>query len=371
MNEQEYPITPREPKVWMFAKILSISDWPVCKQIKLLLRLLFVDLAPDIPVSLTRSISGNTGKKAAIQGFLVAFIFCFIVTTIWTLLNGTFSGEDPNRLYFSRDTTNLILYTTICPLYVGLGCWLAVTVVSGWSEVKNLSVVIKEENTLSQRRNPIKAPVLAIVILGIAFFATSNYVSEVTAIGNVAKHYWFVDYSEAIGRRLGSLGVYYFLLNFVLLVITLMSITFFMSSFSSLIEVGNALSVRSSKMDINFPILRVKLATFTEAYILAKWLTVLYMINIYLWRATPLGRTTNLIVAAFFVSLIGVIFVSIPRYFLELQWHRYNYRIGQIDKDSEIYDDLRPFNMRIVASILDSLLIGGFILSFWSDRILP
>jgi hypothetical protein len=354
----------------MFAKALPVSDWPVFKQVKQLLRLLFVDLAPDIPVSLTRSVSGNTGRKAAIQGFVVAFIFCFVVTTVWTLFEGTFSGDDPNRVYFSRDLTNLILYTTICPLYVGLGCWLAVTVISGWSEVKSLSVEIKEEPVPARRRNQIKAPVLAMVILGIAFFATSNYVSEVTAIDNVAKHYWFVEYSEATGRRLDSLGVYYFLLNFVLLVITLISITFFMASFSSLVEIGNALSVRRSKINLNFPVLRAKLATFTEAYMLAKWLTVLYMINIYLWRATPLGRTSNLIVAAFFVSLIGVLFVSIPRYFLELQWHRYNYRTGQIDEDSEMYNDLRPFPMRVVAGILDSLLIGGFILSFWSDRIL-
>lgn len=333
--------------------------------------MMFVDLAPDVPVSLARSISGKAGKKAAFIGYLITFIFCFVVTAISTVTKGTFSGNDPNWVYFSRDWTNIALYVVICPLYVGLGCWLAVTVISGLSEVKRLSLEIQEVNVVSRRRNPLKAPLLALLILGIAFFATSNYVTEITSPENVAKHYWFVEYSQATGRRLGSLGVYYFLLNFVLLVITLLSITFFMSSFSGLIDVGNALAKKKSKMKLDFPILKAKLATSTEVYLIAKFLTVLYMLNIYLWRATPLGKTTNLFVAAFFVSLIGVFFVSIPRYFVELQWYRYYHRIQETSLDSEVSYDIRPLYMRIIASIFDSLLIGGFIFSFWSEIIIP
>lgn len=372
-------VIPHEPKVWVFALMLRISNWRILRQIKLFFWLFFVDLAPEMPDSLSKNINKKPGFKVAIQGFVVTFLFCFAVTGVLTYLNGTFSGNDPNRIYFIQDTANLILFALICPLYVGLGCWLVVTVVSGWEEIRRYSEEIAEISSTDNANDysilkdewTIKPPALAIVILGIAFFAISNYINDIMAVENVEKHYWFVEYSASGGRSLGTLGVYYFLLNFVLLVMTLISITFFMSIFSLMMDIGNSLSRKRMKVKEDFRALKTKLEMFTQTYHLAKWLTVMYMINIYLWKSTPLGKTTNLVIAAFFISLIGVFFVSIPRYFVELQWHHYKYRTKQIDEDSEEYDDLRPFKVKLLVNFLDSLLIGGFLLSFLSEILLP
>jgi len=142
-----------------------------------------------------------------------------------------------------------------------------------------------------------------------------------------------------------------------------------MSIFSVVIDVGNSLDKTPPNNKLEFLILRTKLSSFTEAYMLAKLLTGLYMINVFLWEKTALGKTDNLIIAASFISLIGVFFVSIPRYFLELQWHKYKYRSGEVDEKSESYDDIRPFEIKLIATVLDTFLIGSFILTFFWPRI--
>ncbi|HEV7645806.1 MAG TPA: hypothetical protein VGO50_17840 [Pyrinomonadaceae bacterium] len=392
-------VSPRDTKIWMYTKALLWSEWPVFRQIKALIKLVFVELAPDIPVSLTRTFSGNDGYQAAIYGYFVTFFFCFVVNLAGSYVAGTFSGTDPDRLYFSQDWYNLLLYMVVCPLYVGFGCWLIAAVIKGWGEVKSLNQELESEETEEpetekkkipffyrlkllilgyesnleeypvprKKKIPFKAYFLTFLILGLAFFAISNYIKDIMDVANVPKHYWFVEYSDAKGRYLGPLGVYYFLLNFVLLVITLTVVMFFMSIFSSVIEVGNTLEKAAPINDLNKEKISKKLASFTEAYILAKWLTFFYMINFYIWEASPLGRTGNLYITWFFISLIGVVFVSIPRYFVELQWHNYKFKTGQIKEDFDGYDDIRPFGMRLIASILDTVMIGGFITGVGSN----
>jgi hypothetical protein len=67
------------------------------------------------------------------------------------------------------------------------------------------------------------------------------------------------------------------------------------------------------------------------------------------------------------LSLFGVFFVSIPRYYIELEWFRLKVRRAKESQDfTEIrHDDLRPFNTRLIAYIVDVFLISGFIGSFW------
>jgi len=299
------------------------------------------------------------------------FFFCFIVNVIGAFFNESLLGTpNDNRIYFFQDTVNIILYLFICPSYVGLSCWLIVSVIKGWNEINSYALELGNTKSKEIRKIPYKAPLLATLIFGIAFFSTSNYISDImTEMNNTNKYYWFVGFSDTGEAYTGPLWVYYFLLNFTLLLITLLSITFFMSIFSVVIDVGNSLDKTPPNNKLEFLILRTKLSSFTEAYMLAKLLTGLYMINVFLWEKTALGKTDNLIIAALFISLIGVFFVSIPRYFLELQWHKYKYRSGEVDEKSESYDDIRPFEIKLIATVLDTFLIGSFILTFFWPRI--
>lgn len=360
------PVSPKEYKVWAFAHLLRLSDVAGFRQIKALISFLFVELAPSIPVSLRRSITGTAGLQAALLGAAVTLIFCLLVPFAWTLAIGRFSSEEPGTLFLRQDTTNLILYSIICPLYVGLGCWLVVAAIQGWSDIREYAAALHPQAVKTSSRGGVfKTLLLVVLILSMGFFSTASYIGDIMNPANVPQQYWFMDLTPSGEHTLGSLGVYYFLLNFVLLIITLISITLFMSIFVSVMAVGQALEAKTEPSDAELTVLEAKLATFTEAYILAKSLTFVYMVNFYLWKSSPLGATQNIFLAFIFLTLFGVLFVSLPRYFVELQWYRFLVRSRQVRANDDIYKDIRPFKIRVFASILDSVLIGGFVFGVW------
>jgi hypothetical protein len=222
---------------------------------------------------------------------------------------------------------------------------------------------------MKPRATLLRKILLLVLILSMGFFSTAGYIGDIMNPSNVDKRYWFMDLSRSGEHILGPLGVYYFLLNFVLLLITLASITFFMSIFTSVMAVGQALEAKSKHSDTELNVLEAKLATFTEAYIIAKLLTFIYMVNFFIWKKSPLGATQNIYVAFIFLTLFGVLFVSLPRYFVELQWYRYMVRSKQVDADEDVYKDIRPFWIRFLASVLDSVMIGGFVMTVLTDLI--
>lgn len=350
---------PREFKVWAFAHLWRVSELPGLRQVKALISLMFVELAPAVPVSLKRSMTGTAGLQAAVLGALITLLFCFVVPVVWTLAVGRFWGDQPAALL--GDRTNLFLYSVVCPLYVGLGCWLMVTAIRGWSEVNDYALELETSAARASRAPMVKRVFLVVLIFSMGLFSTSAYIRDIMNPENVSQLYWFMDLTPTGDRTLGPLGVYYFLINFVLLMITLTSITLFMSMFVSAIDVGRSLATKSHPSDAGFAVLKAKLSAFTEAYILAKGLTFVYMVNFILWKRSPLGETQNIYVALIFLTLFGVLFVSLPRYFVELQWYRYLVRSGQAGDGDVVEHDIRPFKTYVLASILDVVLISGFV----------
>lgn len=366
---------PGNQSVRLFDRLLLLKNVIFIKQFVYLVKLLFIEIAPDIPVSLSKAFTGNSGKRAGIHGAIITFVFCFIVPAIWTYANGTFIGDNTaEHIYFIYDKHNILLYVLICPLYVGLGCWLAVTTITGWGKISELkSSILQEEETIKKAISS-KAPILIFVILGMAFFLTSNYIHGIKELSISGRDYWFFDNNH----QLGALGVYYFLLNFALLVSVLLSLMFFMSLFTSVMGVADALEKYNGD-SIEFEIIRTKLASFTEGYLLAKLIVATLILNIYIWQKSPLGGVTsedsagtdNLILAGIFMTIIGGFLISLPRYYFELQWLRYKYRIGEIKDDTKEHYDIRPDKITFWASILDLIIIGGFISAFWYKRIFP
>lgn len=365
--EAQQPFAPKDPKVWLFAHLLQLSNRQGLRQMKLVVRYLFVELAPGIPVSLQRSITGTAGLQAGLLGALVTLLFCLGVPVGWTLAAGRFSSHQEGTIFLLQDIPNLILYSLVCPLYVGLGCWLAVVAINGWAEIQNYVAVLQPQRSEPLGGTSFKKLLLIVLILFIALFSTANYIGDILDPANVSEQYWFMDLTPSGDHTLGALGVYYALINFVLLVVTLVSIMLFMTIFVSVMSVGAALEARDTPSEAEFDVLSARLAVFTEVYILAKLLTVTYMVNFYVWVDSPLGATQNIYVAFVFLTLFGVLFVSFPRYFVELQWYRLQVRSGRIEPDQDIYRDIRPFPARMAATVLDTLIIGTFFLSVAID----
>lgn len=355
-------VAPKDFKVWAFAHLWTLSEVRGLRQLKQLTSLIFVELAPSIPVSLRRSITGNSGPHAAVVGAVTTFIFALIVPVVWTLAIGRFLDSGNNDVInLLQDRVNLALYSVICPLYVGLGCWLVVVVIEGWGNINEYANSLSPPPAKPSFRAILKMLFFGILILSVALFSMAGYIGDITKTANVPQLYWFMEQTASGEHRLGALGIYYALLNFLLLISTLVSITLFMSIFVTVMNVGNALETKTLRNDAQLRELEEKLKAFTEAYIITKAAAVVYMVNFSLWKSSPLGATGNIYVAFFFLSLFGVLFVSLPRYFVELQWYRFLRRTEQVGVEDDVYKDIRPFWMRVVASVLDSVIIGGFI----------
>lgn len=353
-----------EPKLYWFSKLIEVSRLPFFRQLSLLISLLFIKVAPEIPVSLRRSYTGPDGLRAGIIGFSLTFFFTMLVTIAWTWVNGTLYGSNPNIIYFLEDKCNLILYSLVCPLYVGLTCWLVVIVVKGWGEINEFKNSEITEKTDGKRFKILKALGLGALILSVGFTLTTNYINDVIVLVNQNIYYWFL--TEDL-HELRALGVYYFLLNFSLLIITLIAFTFFMSIYSLMMSVGAALESKEKIGQLEFEILKVKLSAFTEAYIVTKFIIACYIVNIWLWADSPLGQSTkeNFIIALVLLTIIGVFLVSFPRYFVELQWFKLKLRSVNEVQGSNLdlkYEDLRTFRIKNIAHILDYLFIGGFLI---------
>lgn len=334
-----------------FEKILWIGRFRIFKWIRVLLRLIFVEVAPDIPVNLKKAFTKAEGKKAFFIGATLAFFFCFIVNAFWAYFNGTLTGSDENIIYFFEDKWNLLLYIFVCPTYVGFTCWLAVIVIKAWGDIKDFkdSEILNEPET--RNYGVIKAIALGLLVLSVAFMLTTNYINDIMTLVDRESYYWFLN----TDHQLGSLGIYYFLLNFSLLIITLIALVFFMTIYKLVFDIGKALSSKNEIGKLEFGILKTKLFAFTEAYMVTKWIIAAYIANIWIWALSPLGKdvTDNFEIAVILLAIIGLNLLSFPRLFVELQWHKLKVRSPQL-LDLR-HQDLRNDNIKHVVYALDAI----------------
>ncbi|GAB1856123.1 hypothetical protein MHTCC0001_09580 [Flavobacteriaceae bacterium MHTCC 0001] len=347
-----------DTKLYWYSKLLEVGKVPIFREIGLLISLIFVRIAPEIPISLKKSYTGPDGKRAGIIGFIITFIFAFVINLIATYLSGTFYGDDPNIIYFRDDWYNIVLYTIVCPTYVGLTCWLVVLVIKGWAEINDFKNEEIYEKRPKHKFYLVKAIALSILVLSVAFFLTTNYINDVVALKKENICYWFLTPEN---YELGSLGVYYFLLNFSLLIITLIALTFFMSIYRLIMNVGRALESRNEIGNLEFEKIKIKLSVFTEAYIITKGIIAAYVANLWIWSKSPLAKGTdeNFGIALILLTFIGFLLISFPRYFVELQWYKLKLRSPNSKILDMKHEDLRTFEVKKIAQILDWIFIGG------------
>ncbi|OLC66645.1 MAG: hypothetical protein AUH79_05790 [Betaproteobacteria bacterium 13_1_40CM_4_64_4] len=114
--------------------------------------------------------------------------------------------------------------------------------------------------------------------------------------------------------------------------------------------------------------------TFTQVYLAGKLVVALYMANALVWRTSQAQHSANLLVLGGALTFFGVVFLSIPRYYIELQWFRLRTARPGTAVTAPEYEDLRPWEIdfvggswkpRVAATVIDILIIGGFVGSFW------
>lgn len=304
-------------------------------------------------------------KRAFWSGALITFFFCFVVILVWTAKEGSLYGTDKNKIYFINDYANLVNYFLLCPLYVGLNSMLICLTLKGWIKLKSIP-----EKFFSRK---VKKPflpfsVLIILVFSLSTIFTINYIHECQNPNTYQRIYWFIEAVNKDGERIFSgLGIYYILLNFILLNISILAIMFFFPLFLFCIEVGKSIKKTKGNKVISFDLLKENLSYFTIGYMIAKGLIVLYMINIITWKWQKPEGSVNFLIMAVLLTFFGIFFVSIPRYYIEIEWFKYSVRKYRAtgDKSTLHYENLLPYQENIVVIILDAIILSILISFIW------
>lgn len=351
-------INPGDIKIFLFSRLLNYCP-PLLRHLSWLI---VVGISPEVPVSIGKLFSDRGTRRAGSFGAVMTFLACFVVILVWCSLTQTLRGNQPGRIYFLNDYANLLNYTVICPLYVGLSCALITTVLRGWSKLAEFA-----EPDSSSAGRLISAAGVVFSAIFLAGISTANYIAECLNPKIYSLTAWYV--AEVVdGRRvIGALGVYYAVINFSLLVIIIIAAYAFLSFFVVSVQVGDRLKNWNPVNPLSFEQLSAKLSTFTEAYLLFKLLAAALMLNAFTFKWSRPHHSLNFWLFGAAITFFGVFFVSFPRYYIELEWLQLKFRMAQSGTPAEKprYDDLRPFHTQLIVYFIDLLIIGGFITSFW------
>lgn len=261
---------------------------------------------------------------------LAAFVLSFVAISLLTLSEGRFLEDtDPCTINFLEDSTNIVLYASVVPLYVGLGIVLILVSIRHWYSL--IDVLDRQTTTEGIKVWRNVSSFLAVVVLCIMLTvlyindsfdparipntsdAACTYPQASGALGESFTYYWFLN--EA--GRANLAGYYYAILNFILQFLTVAAGLCFISvNIDAVRYINFWKSSLSEKLTPQRVARQIKF--LDSAYILAKLLASVYIVNIFLWKGSPLGClhqtcTLNVRLAEMFMVVVGFILVNFPR----------------------------------------------------------
>jgi len=170
------------------------------------------------------------------------------------------------------------------------------------------------------------------------------------------RHVWFVPDFEPEGVCYNASGYYYLVLNFGLLLFTVVSVLFFLSAAFSVI--GLRQKIKDGEYE-NFGDISSDLRPYILSFIFAKWLFLAYIINTYIWRGSFLGKTdvVDTTIAAY--TIIGSIILPIPNRIVETTWYaRQRRRYLEEGAPRPSFESLVPTGWPMVLKNVANLLIA-------------
>src|SRR6185295_3379869 len=221
-------------------------------------------------------------------------------------------------IYFYQDRENLLNYAVLCPAYVGCGVAFILFVRQAWRDLSS-NALISPPTPVRLSRLP--AGVAVFVVLLVASALTVNYIRECMSPAVYANNSWYFDQSlPSGGRGLGVAGTYYVLVNYTLLLISCIA-AFCLFPYSVVAaEVSRGIRSRDLTNSIEFESLQYALMNFTHAYIAVKLFVAFLMLNLVTWKWSQPHSSANFYLARLILSTVGLLVVSFPRYYIELEW---------------------------------------------------
>ena len=126
----------------------------------------------------------------------------------------------------------------------------------------------------------------------------------------------------------------------------------FFRLFIETLRVGNMITNETVSQHMSFEAIQHTLKYFTESYLVAKALCIVYLLNIVTWNFSALKHTNNYWISVIMIMVMALIFISYTRYYVEYQWHIYKHHDGQMKKP-ERFRSIRSERDRLLAKILD------------------
>ena len=303
----------------------------------------------------------------------LTFFFCYVVSGFLAYRSGTFlpSGHD-KELAFLYDGWNFVIYLVVVPLYVSCAIFLIYIAAISWKRLNSIySLEVRASSFWSNSTRIVGFFAISFILAGLYI---SQYVSDLANSHLTTTLYWFFNSVGGV-RTLNRAGYYYVFLNSVLLFITSMAAFCYIALSIEIFRFGkylplvaasinrattsDAAAKKASLADIESKI-QETLDEYAYSYIIAKVLVATYAVNIILWQASPAGKVANVNSAIVALAIIGLVFLVVPRLYLNSKWHRIKHAMlsagGEVDAD-DIGEELTPRRFRKSETWLDAVFI--------------
>ena len=313
------------------------------------IRGLLLGLTPPAEEQVSREVKRHNIVGIWLAAFIFAFVFSFVLNALFSLDAGTFGGSEGARKYFWDDWHNKIIYSIAAPLYV------AFSIVAIYASFKWISVRIKlgdGSSSASGLSDIFRMALVASLLVGAAGAVQVSYFkNNVMLISSeesrtkkpatlndscIKQTYWFLDDVRPGGpagepsawkaepqRYLNSAGIYYFVSQFLRMLIVFTAVVCFGAAAIEMWKFGLRLDGRLSPTAKAVEDAQTMVHHYTIVEIAMKGLAGALTFHMAVWGDSCLEGSNNIRLAAAAVFAIGFVLLMVPRQFVEhrlLQW---------------------------------------------------
>lgn len=297
----------------------------------------------------------------AIASFAITIFFSFGMTFLLANSESTtvVSTATISTYSFQDDWANRWLYLIVVPAYITLSVIIVFTSRAFQKVDSSRSAYHSDQNPKVldgtrpkfARGGTSQLGVVAVGALIAAFWMATSYQIDVYNLllcfeGGICNRtestllYWFLV-NKGGNITYNIAGHYYIVLIFFLLAVVIISTLFYYSSAFSV--VGLTKHIHAGKYD-DFNVLYSDLKGYRLLFVYAKWLSLAFIVNTYIWKNSYLGDVQNLDVTIAAYAILASVILPIPNHILQASWNlrqRRRFLIGEIREraqNCEIFD---------------------------------
>ena len=314
----------------------------------------------------------NVFSKIFVYAAPLTFFFCYVVSGFLAVRSGTFlTSSTFNGLSFLYDRWNFGIYLVVVPLYVSCAIFLIYIAAISWKRLN--SIYSLEAGVSSFWSNSTRIVGFFAISFILAGLYISEYISDLADPKVTTELYWFFTQASTGVRTLNRAGYYYVFLNSVLLFITAMAAFCYIALSIEIFRLGKYIPQVAAAIDPSADVtakralladleskIQEALDEYAYSYIIAKVLVATYAVNIILWQWSPAGKVSNVNSAVVALAIIGLVFLVVPRLYLNSKWYRLKYAMLRVSSDAEIPglgEELKPRRFRRLETWLDVLFV--------------